>query len=475
MRRLMKCLPAVLVLAACSDSLAPPTVPLLSPVPQAAVLTIPSTATDLGAGYPTAINASGVVVGQMSVETGGQHAFRWTSEGGFTDLGTLPGGTSSAANAINDAGQVVGQSTGSGFSAHAFLWTPGGGMQDLGVLGGSYSLAYDINSHGVVVGESSVPDELNVNHAFIWSPEDGMREIGSLGGSQTVARAINDDGLVAGWYFPHDSEVTHGFVWTEDGGFTDIGSLGGDFTEVRDINNRGEVVGLSKEASGAIRAFIWTAEGGMQSVPDLMGSTALYSINNKGEGTGRRPGPGGYRSYFMTAEHDVIVLGTLGGTYSIGNAINDAGQVVGTAALPSGEAHGALWTLNLAVDVSVDVRPGDGGNTLNVKQNGKGARSGGVLPVALLADGSIDVADVDIASVRLGDLTPVAERGHDHFMASLEDVNDDGDLDLMLHFDLAALLANGDLDATTEQLCLTGEVEDGTRFKGCDSVRVIGG
>ena len=44
-----------------------------------------------------------------------------------TDLGTLPGGTSSGATAINDHGSVVGSADASGVE-HAFLWTSSSGM-----------------------------------------------------------------------------------------------------------------------------------------------------------------------------------------------------------------------------------------------------------------------------------------------------------------------------------------------------------
>ena len=72
-----------------------------------------------------------------------------------TDLGTLPGGTSSIALGVNNSGQIVGWS--SGTTNHAFLYSAGS-MQDLGALitGRSYSQATGINSNGQVVGFSYV-------------------------------------------------------------------------------------------------------------------------------------------------------------------------------------------------------------------------------------------------------------------------------------------------------------------------------
>jgi uncharacterized membrane protein len=72
-----------------------------------------------------------VVVGQ-GTSASGNEAFRWTSGGGMTGLGDLPGGSffSSASNISTDGSVVVGQ--GSSYSGdEAFRWTSAGGMERL--------------------------------------------------------------------------------------------------------------------------------------------------------------------------------------------------------------------------------------------------------------------------------------------------------------------------------------------------------
>src|SRR5579862_9067036 len=72
-----------------------------------------------------------------------------------TDLGTLPGGTSSSpalVNALNVNGQVVGSADTASGVTHAFSWTQLGGMIDLGTLGGGSSSATAVNANGQVVG-----------------------------------------------------------------------------------------------------------------------------------------------------------------------------------------------------------------------------------------------------------------------------------------------------------------------------------
>src|SRR5258708_30833756 len=74
----------------------------------------------------------------------------------MTDLGTLPGCTSSTAIAVNDNGHVIGQSCN-----HAFFWD-NGVMTDLGTLPGHTSnTATAINISAQVIGSSR-------NHGFLW-------------------------------------------------------------------------------------------------------------------------------------------------------------------------------------------------------------------------------------------------------------------------------------------------------------------
>ena len=82
------------------------------------------------------INDSGVVVGDSTYPNGGGlgHGFCWT-RGTVTDLGTLPGGTSSTAFAINSLGQIAGRSTDAIGRISPVLWEPNGAIVHLGSLG----------------------------------------------------------------------------------------------------------------------------------------------------------------------------------------------------------------------------------------------------------------------------------------------------------------------------------------------------
>lgn len=117
--------------------------------------------------------------------------------------------------------------------------------------------------------------------------------------------------------------------------------------------------------------------------------------------------------------------------------------------------------------VSIDIQPGSQPNSVNCRQNG-------VIPVAILSTTTsageavtFDATTVDSSTVRFG---PAAAM-RTHHKAHFEDVDHDGDLDMLLHFrrDTTGIQC-GDQDA-----CLTGQTTDGTPIQGCDAIRTVGG
>lgn len=124
------------------------------------------------------------------------------------------------------------------------------------------------------------------------------------------------------------------------------------------------------------------------------------------------------------------------------------------------------------IPVDIDLRPGS-------ERNAVALRSRGRLPVAILSTPDFVAADVDPATVTLGDDdaddVSVATRPNGGLFTDLEDVDDDGDLDLVLWFEVRALVDGGDLDTSTTELVLKGETFDGTPIRGSDGVALVGG
>jgi hypothetical protein len=111
------------------------------------------------------------------------------------------------------------------------------------------------------------------------------------------------------------------------------------------------------------------------------------------------------------------------------------------------------------IEVDVDIKPGSDTNPVNL-------RSKGVIPVAILTTDDFDAATVDPLSVEFGPAgaTEAHNRGH------LEDVDGDGDVDLVLHFRTQSTgIQVGDTEA-----CLTGETYEGRAIQGCDNITVTG-
>ena len=92
----------------------------------------------------------------------------------------------------------------------------------------------------------------------------------------------------------------------------------------------------------------------------------------------------------------------------------------------------------------------------------------GNIPVAIFSSDTFDARTIDVASLELNGAGVRIVKGKG-LQYSFEDVNGDGLLDLMVHFDRGALqLTIGDTTAT-----VTGMTLDGNHIQGTDSLKVI--
>jgi probable HAF family extracellular repeat protein len=215
-----------------------------------------------------AINNSGAVVGLQ-----GTHGALWTSAG-MTDLGV-----NVAAMAINNYGEIAGG------DGHAVLIS-GSGTQDLGTLGGgSWSAAYGISDSGEVVGSAMLAN--GTFRGFTWTAQNGMVALGTLGGKNSYATGVNSAGEVAG-AAALNTGYEHAVLYS-NGQTIDLGSLGGNNSYAYAINDGGTVVGYSDVAGGAgTDAFVYNG-GLMIDLNSLIpaGSgwdlLAAYGINGSGQ------------------------------------------------------------------------------------------------------------------------------------------------------------------------------------------------
>jgi probable HAF family extracellular repeat protein len=219
------------------------------------------------------------------------------------DLGTL-GGTTSRANKINNSGDIVGASTLATGGERATYWTRVSAdtwtIRQLGAAPDEFQSGVgDINDAGAVAGWAyrSI-NGVTQDHAIRWSSSNGSAE--NLNGPGDGAGGINLAGQIVGSI--DVAGVRHGFLW-ENGVTTDLGTFRGGQSEAWGINSTGIIVGAGRATpQGVSRAIVWKM-GVITELPLLPGGTS----------------------------------------HAFAHEINDAGVIVGSSSISSGEWHAVRW------------------------------------------------------------------------------------------------------------------------------------
>ena len=291
-------------------------------------------------------------------------------DGKILNLGTLPGGTESNAFAVNDRGQATGPWSNDipspyscqffncwGVETRGFVWQ-NGVMQDLGTLGGRETLPVFMNNRGQIAGHSYTNTTPNAatgeptRHPFLWQ-NGHMQDLGSLGGTLAFPNGMNSHGQVVGQSTLAGDQGFHPFLWTESRGMQDLGTLGGPTGWARWVNDAAEVTGnadLPRQPGGprAHHAFLWT-NGSMTDLVPVEGALCSngVAINNREQVVGSIGDCHGHQLGAMLWENgSAIDLSTLIAPSALhlteAEYISDRGEIVAVAVLPNGHQHVVL-------------------------------------------------------------------------------------------------------------------------------------
>jgi len=321
----------------------------------------------LGAG----LNDRGQVAGSASVPSGADHAFVW-QDGVLQDLGFLDGTIAAEAEAINARGQIAGsmiESCGE-FACNQvvrlFLWDSGslrqldppdgpghGGTQVVRLTDAGDLVAevdYSPSATRGVVWRAGVPQDLGgFSPTQIRTFPNAMNARGQVVGASTVDR-------------PEGGIHLHPFLW-ENGRLQDLGvpferPCRGDPTvncasaRALGINARGEVLGVAVNSAGLSRALVWQ-DAAVRELDVYPDRTILpIAINDRGQVAGTAVFP----AVAFLWDHGVVQeLGSLGKGDTQISALGDAGEVVGWSLTASGERHAFVWQDGEMTDLG----PGD--------------------------------------------------------------------------------------------------------------------
>lgn len=200
-------------------------------------------------------------------------------------------------------------------------------------------------------------------------------------------------------------------------------------------------------AAGVIRFYTFTYAGGLSgSVPLRIG----FRVKKAGT------------AVFTTSANDWTAFGW--------PAAATAGATAATAEVQAAETtagEGYSWRLEdlpyrLVSEVVIEapVRT----VTIDIRASVGCTRVPGTLSVAVFGEPDLDVASIDVASVTLAGMPVKTARRSGRFLASYEDANGDGLVDLVLVFTNTA-----GLSGSTPAL-LEGALADGTRIEGSDAI-----
>lgn len=239
------------------------------------------------------------------------------------------------------------------------------------------SAPYQINDQGYIAGTSSRAGDATGSTATVWK-NGTVTAIGRLkNGTYSIANAINIKGVVTGEGDDGDGRPL-GWV-TSGSSLVNFFSNNGGNTRPVAINDAGDIGGYYIKTvigdTGSWRGAIWKidAKDARKStkidLPLLPGSDPVkdsaipfaFNRSNEAAGWATNSKIGQHAAYWKgDAAHTIVDLGVYGSDWSsVGNSLNDLGQVVGSSHPPF-SSRAIVWQNDAAhTAVELPLLPGD--------------------------------------------------------------------------------------------------------------------
>jgi uncharacterized membrane protein len=259
---------------------------------------------------------------------------------------------------INASGDVVGRYVAGGLT-HGFLRTAEGSFATIDYPGALFTVAFGINSDGVIVGAYAmvaVPGPLTQRHGFLLRGGEFI-PFDPPGSVFTNPLGINPEGEIVGRFCTappcgrSGSGNYHGFLW-RDGDAVTIDPPNARETNAWKISADGDVVGAFRETGGPNRLFL--LQGDVFTLFDLPGALPIAQdnggINARGDIVGvycdaapcdlTSPGTHG----FLLGRGELTTIDFPGAVATGAFGINSSGDITGNFVDAGGVNHGYVLT-----------------------------------------------------------------------------------------------------------------------------------